>query len=152
MSRDRDTEHSARSPGLAGNRAGSQGSSHRSDGSVTSAGSETFLAGADGPREHAGRAGGETTRASPVENLLDALRVNGCRPRPSDDCWIAHCPAHDDRSPSLSIGAGDDGRALLHCHAGCSVSGICAALNIAKAELFPDHGNGYTRGAARCAM
>ena len=32
--------------------------------------------------------------------------------------WLAKCPAHDDRSPSLSI-AERDGRVLVYCHAGC---------------------------------
>ena len=31
------------------------------------------------------------------------------------------CPAHDDRNPSLSVTNGD-GKVLLHCHAGCSVT------------------------------
>ena len=33
-----------------------------------------------------------------------AERLNG---RPSGDGWSARCPAHEDRSPSLSIAAGD---------------------------------------------
>jgi KaiC/GvpD/RAD55 family RecA-like ATPase len=33
--------------------------------------------------------------------------------------WLAPCPYHEDKSPSLSIGEGDDGRVLVHCHAGC---------------------------------
>ncbi len=41
--------------------------------------------------------------------------------------WIAGCPAHEDRSPSLSI-AERDGRVLIHCHAGCSQSDVIAAL------------------------
>ena len=34
--------------------------------------------------------------------------------------WIARCPAHEDRSPSLSIAEKDD-RVLVHCHAGCYI-------------------------------
>ncbi|MEI8153560.1 MAG: toprim domain-containing protein [Hyphomicrobiales bacterium] len=33
--------------------------------------------------------------------------------------WIARCPAHNDRSPSLSICDAGDGKVLVHCHAGC---------------------------------
>ena len=33
--------------------------------------------------------------------------------------WMARCPVHDDRSPSLSISAGKDGKVLVRCHAGC---------------------------------
>lgn len=52
--------------------------------------------------------------------------------------WIARCPAHDDHTPSLSIRHGDDGRTLLHCHAGCTPEAVCAALNITTADLFAD--------------
>lgn len=50
--------------------------------------------------------------------------------------WQGHCPAHQDRSPSLSIRAGSDGRVLLHCFAGCSHLAIAAALNLNVRELF----------------
>ena len=41
---------------------------------------------------------------------------------------LVRCLAHDDRNPSLSVSAGDDGRLLLHCHAGCDFRDIHAAL------------------------
>jgi len=41
--------------------------------------------------------------------------------------WTARCPAHDDRSPSLSIrDAG--GKVLVRCHAGCDQHDVIAAL------------------------
>ena len=48
----------------------------------------------------------------------------------------ARCPAHRDRSPSLSIAEGRDGRILLHCFAGCSTDAILAALNLSRRDLF----------------
>src|SRR5712664_2251507 len=42
--------------------------------------------------------------------------------------WMARCPAHDDRKPSLSIREADDGKALVHCHAGCGQKQVIAAL------------------------
>jgi hypothetical protein len=56
--------------------------------------------------------------------------------------WSARCPAHDDRRPSLSITEGDDGRALICCHAdkGCTPEAIVAALGLKLADLMPDDG------------
>lgn len=51
--------------------------------------------------------------------------------------WMARCPAHDDRKPSLSVREGDDSRILVHCFAGCLVGDICAALGLAMRNLFP---------------
>lgn len=51
--------------------------------------------------------------------------------------WRGHCPAHKDKSPSLSISQGADTRILLNCHANCDIDSICAGLNISKADLFP---------------
>jgi hypothetical protein len=71
--------------------------------------------------------------SEPVARVLS--RVQGARPNGTG--WMAHCPSHDDRTPSLSITQGDDGRALLHCHAGCTFKAIVAALGIEERELFP---------------
>ncbi len=51
--------------------------------------------------------------------------------------WIARCPAHDDRGPSLSVRELDDGRVLLHDFAGCSVAEILAAVGLDMSDLFP---------------
>jgi putative DNA primase/helicase len=42
--------------------------------------------------------------------------------------WIAQCPAHDDRTPSLSIRHADDGKVLVRCHSGCGQERVIAAL------------------------
>jgi hypothetical protein len=49
----------------------------------------------------------------------------------------ACCPAHDDQHASLSIAAGDDGRVLLRCHAGCELQAVLSALGVSEADLFP---------------
>jgi len=51
--------------------------------------------------------------------------------------YTALCPAHADRKPSLSISETDDGRALLHCHAGCKPENIVAELGLEMRDLFP---------------
>ena len=55
--------------------------------------------------------------------------------------WIACCPAHKDKSPSLSIRETSDGKTLLHCFAGCAAAEICAALGIAVHDLFAGGGS-----------
>lgn len=52
--------------------------------------------------------------------------------------WIARCPAHDDRSPSLSIRQLEDGRVLVHCFASCSVEEVLAAVGLEFDALFPE--------------
>lgn len=42
--------------------------------------------------------------------------------------WAARCPAHDDRTPSLSICDADDNKVLVRCHAGCDQERVIAAL------------------------
>ncbi|HLW82620.1 MAG TPA: hypothetical protein VKS20_11345 [Candidatus Acidoferrales bacterium] len=49
---------------------------------------------------------------------------------------MTRCPAHADRSPSLSIREGSDGRVLLHCFAGCSLEAVCEATGIHVFNLF----------------
>lgn len=44
------------------------------------------------------------------------------------ETWMARCPAHDDRKPSLSIKQGRDGKILVRCHAGCSQWEVIRAL------------------------
>ena len=52
--------------------------------------------------------------------------------------WIACCPAHDDRTPSLSIRAGRDGRVLLRCWAGCDTAAVLAAAGLAWRDVCSD--------------
>ena len=51
--------------------------------------------------------------------------------------WKALCPAHDDRSPSLSIKEVDGGMLLVHCHAGCDTEEVVSALGLTLSDLFP---------------
>lgn len=53
------------------------------------------------------------------------------------DCWIARCPAHEDREPSLSIRELDDGTVLLRCYAGCSAVAVVHAIGLELHDLFP---------------
>jgi len=53
--------------------------------------------------------------------------------------WLARCPAHDDKRPSLSIGESNSGKLLIHCFGGCSFEMIIAQLS--KLGLERNHGN-----------
>ncbi len=72
---------------------------------------------------------------SPADRLLSA--ATGVR-RTGSGRWSAICPAHPDRRPSLSVRELDDGRVLLHCHAGCSVDEVLVGLGLHMQHLFPD--------------
>ena len=67
--------------------------------------------------------------AEQIAEHLDAKRAGRSR-------WMAKCPAHPDRMPSLSIGTGADGRTLLNCHAGCSVDSILEVSGLSRRDLF----------------
>jgi hypothetical protein len=62
--------------------------------------------------------------------------------------WIACCPAHKDRTASLSVRELDDGRVLLHCFAGCSVDAVLSALSLSMEDLFPPRQDGPGKGYA----
>lgn len=58
--------------------------------------------------------------------------------RTSRDSWIACCPAHKDRTPSLTVRGMDDGRILIHCFSGCGAADVMAAIGLETADLFPE--------------
>ena len=73
------------------------------------------------------------THERPIERLL--ARLQGVRGA-GQDKWTAKCPAHDDRHSSLSIRVGMDNRAVMFCHAKCTVSAVVAALSLTMGDLF----------------
>ena len=58
------------------------------------------------------------------------------------DRWMAQCPAHDDRQPSLSISEAPDGKTLLKCHAGCTTARVVGAVGLDIPDLFADAPSG----------
>lgn len=63
-------------------------------------------------------------------------RLDGVKRRGSS--FMARCPAHADRGPSLSLRQGENARILVHCFAGCRPEEIVAALGLTLADLFED--------------
>lgn len=54
------------------------------------------------------------------------------------DRWVACCPAHEDKGPSLAIKANDK-TIMLHCFAGCSAEAVLDAVGMTFNDLYPDH-------------
>lgn len=70
-----------------------------------------------------------------VENLLSRLEKVK---RTGNGQWIACCPAHADKTPSLSVRDTGDGHVLVHCFAECSIDSIIGAVGVDMDELFPE--------------
>ena len=51
--------------------------------------------------------------------------------------YMALCPAHGDRNPSLAISEGERGKILVHCHAGCPTDNVLLAVGLSETDLFP---------------
>jgi hypothetical protein len=51
--------------------------------------------------------------------------------------WMVRCPAHRDRTPSLSVSEGRRGQLLLYCHAGCSHAEVRAACGLPPPRKVP---------------
>ena len=58
--------------------------------------------------------------------------------------WLACCPAHEDKHPSMTIHETDDGRILVHCHAECSFEAIANAVGLGWDVWFPPKPVDYT--------
>jgi hypothetical protein len=71
------------------------------------------------------------SRMDAVLSRLQGVRAEG-------PAWVALCPAHEDRKPSLRVAAGDDGRVLVKCRAGCDFAAVVAALGLRPADLMPE--------------
>lgn len=52
---------------------------------------------------------------------------------------MASCPAHDDRTPSLSLRELEDDFILVNCFAGCEPEDVLAAIGLTYADLYPNH-------------
>jgi hypothetical protein len=61
--------------------------------------------------------------------------------------WMAPCPTHEDREPSLSIKDANDGKVLVHCHAGCDQSVVISELR--SRGLWDSAGDHCQRSATK---
>ena len=73
------------------------------------------------------------TKDEAFNYLLDKLDTTEVRGNHA----MAHCPAHEDHDPSLSITCGD-GKALVKCMAGCDTQDVLAQLGLGWEALFDE--------------
>ncbi len=67
-----------------------------------------------------------------ILSALDGLKETG------PGKYVARCPGHDDRSPSLAIRERDDGVVLLHCFAGCEIQSVLETVGLTFTDLYPE--------------
>lgn len=80
-----------------------------------------------------------------VNKILERLESHR---KTSENQWVAVCPSHRDRSPSLHVKQKEDGRILIHCKAGCGANEVLDAIGLRYSDLFPDTGENH-RGFQR---
>jgi hypothetical protein len=96
--------------------------------------------------EQAGLAFVSETRAS-SPNIVENKRFNDCRhlqrflSQLKGVCsqgsgFMACCPAHNDRHPSLSVNLGYENRILIHCFRGCTFKEVLKALGLPPSAMF----------------
>lgn len=79
-----------------------------------------------------------TNHPLPIDKLLSKLqRVTAKKPTKNGlNLWLALCPAHADKTPSLTITECTDNTVLLKCWSGCTVSEIVRAVGLELKDLF----------------
>ena len=70
------------------------------------------------------------------EILSHIKAATGHAPRKSGDGHIAHCPAHKDRTPSLTLSEGKDGRTLVCCQKGCTFDAVVSGYGLKPSDLY----------------
>lgn len=72
--------------------------------------------------------------SSPLDNFLSHL--TGVK-QTGQGKYQACCPAHEDKSPSLSITEGDKGQVVFHCFGGCEKQAILDSVGLNWVDLYP---------------
>ncbi len=81
-----------------------------------------------------------TQKLNTLLSRLEKVKSNG------SSKWLACCPAHDDKKPSLGIKLTDDDKILIKCFSGCSVVEIVTAVGLELSDLMPESVD-YKKGA-----
>ena len=70
-----------------------------------------------------------------LDNLLNGLEKVK---RTANGKYMACCPAHKDKTASLTINDIGDGRILLNCFAGCDTYSILRSIGLDWQDVMPD--------------
>lgn len=71
-----------------------------------------------------------------LPELLSRIETHTQRkPTKSGSGHVCRCPAHEDRSPSLSVSQGASGKLVLKCMAGCDTKDVLAKLGLTFKDL-----------------
>jgi len=74
-----------------------------------------------------------------INDLLNSLqKVKSTGRSKFGATWIACCPSHQDRRPSLTITEKPDGMVLMKCWAGCGAAEILSAIGMDYDALYPE--------------
>lgn len=76
----------------------------------------------------------QCTAIPPIEKLLPRLKQ---AKKTGPQKWMALCPAHADKRPSLNIRELGDGTLLLKCWSGCGAADVVEAVGLRLHDLFP---------------
>src|SRR4051794_19198318 len=69
-----------------------------------------------------------------VQNVLNRLE----KVKEYGAGWVALCPAHQDKRPSLLLHINqENGGLMLKCLAGCSYDAIVSALDLQRRDFYP---------------
>lgn len=72
---------------------------------------------------------------SKLDNFVSRLKK---LKRTGKDSWIACCPSHPDKSPSLAIREVETDKILVKCFAGCSIEEITGSIGLTLGDIMPD--------------
>ena len=67
-------------------------------------------------------------KLSEILRPIEALRGEGP--------WTGRCPAHDDKTASLSLSVTDSRKVAVYCHAGCRFPQIVEAMGLTQPDFF----------------
>jgi hypothetical protein len=71
-------------------------------------------------------------RLQPILSRLQKIKRSG------DNKYMACCPAHADKTASLTIREESDGRILINCFAGCDTYSILSSIGLDWEDVFPE--------------